>query len=286
MLNLAKITDIDVSGKRVLVRADLDLPAGRQVFLNDTYRLEALIPTLEHLFERNCEIILMGHRGHPSHKAPDGIDEDLSLKPVGEALEGLLKEKWGEEKVAKLRMNMMENLRFDPGEEENDPNYAQHLAENGDFFVNEAFASSHREHASIVSVPKILPHAAGLRFIKEVENLSKLFENPKRPVVVVIGGIKEDKAMAIEGLAGFADKILVGGRLPLFFGDNDTTSVSLVGDDEKAIYANLIPDKEDITLSTVERFEKEIAKAGTIWDQWANLRMKAIGRGQKESLRQ
>ena len=143
---------------------------------------------------------------------------------------------------------LLENLRFEAGEESNDEAFSKDLASLGEVYVNEAFAVSHREHASIVRLPKYLPHAAGFRFEKEVENLNKILENPKRPVVLIIGGIKEDKVEYIKSFTKIADKILVGGRLPILFGDENP-------DPSKVIMAQLIPDKEDITLNTIEKFK-------------------------------
>ncbi|KKU10173.1 MAG: Phosphoglycerate kinase [Candidatus Woesebacteria bacterium GW2011_GWB1_45_5] len=240
-MKLPKLTDIEVSGKKVLVRMDLDIPKG------DDTRLEAGSETLDYLKSKNADIVVIGHRGRPDGK----VDENLSLKSLQPFFD-----KWG----ARLE----ENLRFDPGEEKNDPEFAKKLASFGDTYINEAFAASHREHASIVGLPKLLPHAAGLRFVKEVENLSKVFENPQKPVVILISGIKEDKVEMAKKLSGFYDKVLVGGRLPEYFGDEGLVSVRSRRENEKLVIGNLVMDKEDITLHTIERFKTEIKKAGTL----------------------
>jgi 3-phosphoglycerate kinase len=252
MMKLPKVTDIDVANKKILVRADLDVSLENS---SDLYRLEALIPTLEYLSGKNCEIVLVGHRGRPGGKE----NELLSLKPVRYALENLLKEKWGKEKVDNLKMEMEENLRFDPGEEANNPEFAKKLALLGDVYVNEAFAASHREHASIAALPKLLPSAFGLRFIEEVENLSRVFESPQKPVVVVLGGEKEDKVNYLSDLALFSDKTLVAGRLPVFLDDYSEFRI-----DVRFEVAALIADKEDITIRSIEKFEEELANARTI----------------------
>lgn len=245
MINLPKLTDLDVAYKRVLVRADLDID------VTETYRLEALLPTLKYLSSKSSKIILIGHRGRPQGK----IVEELKMKPVEDELRKI---------AVGIEFEVLENLRFDPGEEGNDLEYAKKLASLGDIYVNEAFASSHRDAASITSLPKLLPHAAGLRFIDEVNNLSKVFENPKRPVLFVVGGSKKDKLDYIEELKKVADKILVGGRLPEYYGDKALGSVRFTNDSDKLIIANLIMDKEDITIHSIEKFEEEIKKAGTI----------------------
>lgn len=244
-MNLPKITDIDVAGKKVLVRADLDIDIG------ENYRLEAILPTLRYLSSQSSKITVMGHLGRPNGK----FTEDLKIAPVADALK----------KIADgIEIEVLENLRFDPGEEANDISYARQLASKGEVYINEAFASSHRDSASITTLPGLLPHAAGMRFIEEVENLSKVLENPARPVVFVIGGSKDDKKEYIKALEQFADKILIGGRLPEYYGDQALESIRNVSDDSKTVMANLIQDKEDITLNSIERFEKEIEKAGTL----------------------
>jgi phosphoglycerate kinase len=175
-------------------------------------------------------------------------------------LEQLLIDKWGSEDVKKLTMHMMENLRFNAGEEANGGDYAEHLSENREFYINEAFAASHRSHASIVTLPKLLSHAMGLRFEKEIENLSKLRENPTKPFVVIISGIKEDKLGNARKFAEFADKVLIAGRLPELLKDEDT-----IHKNPKVVVGHLLPDKEDITIRSIEAFEEEIGRAGTVY---------------------
>lgn len=249
MINLPDLTGLDVAGKKVLLRADLDVDFDTKTN-NEDIRLKSIIPTLEYLVEKNSEVIIIGHRGRPGGR----VDEKLSLEPISKIVEKLLREKIGEEKMKRVKIEMMENLRFNAGEETNDWDFTKHLAGKGNVYVNEAFANSHRKHASIVGLPKLLPHAAGFRFIEEVNNLSKVFDNPKRPVVFIVGGSKRDKLNYIENLKPVVDKILVGGKLPDYLGDNN----------EKMIVANLTMDKEDITIHSIEKFEEEIGSAGTI----------------------
>lgn len=244
-MELPKLTDADVSGKRVIVRADLDIDIG------ENYRLEALVPTLRYLSSKSSKIIIIGHRGRPDGK----VVEELKMKPIEEELRKI---------AGKIEFEVLENLRFSPGEEANDLSYAKGLALKGDFFVNEAFASSHRDSASITTLPKLLPHAMGLRFEEEIENLSMIFTNPQKPVLFIVGGSKDDKVGYIKDLEPFADKILVGGRLPEYYGDRALESVRDIKEGDKLVIANLVQDKEDITLNSIERFEKEIEKAKTI----------------------
>ncbi len=245
-MDLPKLTDLDITGKKVLLRLDLDTDPDP----NDL-RIKASFETLDYLKEKGAaEIIIIAHKGRPA-SADATARQALSLKPFQSIFD-----KWG----AKVE----ENLRFDPGEEANDPEFAKKLASLGDFYVNDAFGSSHREHASIVGLPKLLPHAAGLHFAKEIENLSKVLNNPEHPVVILISGIKKDKLDMIEPLSQIADKVLVGGRLPEFLGDAALESVRLQADDKKVIVGNLNMDKEDITLNTVDRFTKEVNAAKTV----------------------
>lgn len=238
MINLPKLSDFDLKDKRVIVRADLDTDPNN---LNDL-RIQSLTPTLDYLKNQNCVITIIGHRGRPEGK----VDESLSLAPFEPYFS-----KWG--------AKVLENLRFNPGEETNSNEFAKELAQNEVFFINESFGVSHRPHASIVGLPKLLPHAAGQRFEEEIENLSHVFENPSHPVVMVISGLKDDKLSYMDDFLKFADKILIGGRLPDYIHDG-----SPLRKNEKVIVADLIGDKEDITIHSIEKFISEIEKAGTV----------------------
>ena len=237
-MNLPKITDIDISGKKVILRLDLDTDPDP----NDL-RIKASKETIDHLHSKNSQIIIIAHRGRPDGK----VDNNLSLKSFEPLFPGC---------------EIKENLRFNPGEEENDVSFAKEISSWGDVYINDAFASSHRQHASIVGVPKYLPHAMGFRFGKEVENLGKVAENPERPLVFLISGIKKDKLAYIKSFEEIADKILVGGRLPDFLEDRGLESVRTQSG--KVIVGNLVMDKEDITLNTIEKFEKIVESAKTV----------------------
>jgi phosphoglycerate kinase len=240
-MNLPKITDLDVAGRRVLLRLDLDTKPDE----NDL-RIKAAKKTLDYLYSQKAKIIIIAHKGRPA-SADASARQALSLKPF-------------EPIFSYWEAEVKENLRFNPGEEANDEVYAREIASWGEVYINDAFASSHRAHASIVGVPKFLPHAAGFHFIAEVENLSKVLNKPERPLIFLIGGLKEDKLPYIKAFEGFADKILVGGRLPAFAEiSNFQFPIS-----NKIIVANLLADKEDITINSIEKFEKEIEKAGAI----------------------
>src|SRR5260221_1313791 len=199
MMNLPMLDSFDIKNKRVIVRADLDIDP---TDLNNL-RLTSLTPTLDYLKSQNCVVTIISHRGRPEGK----VNESLSLKPF-------------ESYFSKWNAKVLENLRFNPGEESNSEEFAKELAKDQDFFVNESFATSHRVHASIVGLPKLLPHAAGLRFAEEVENLSKVLENPEKPAIVVISGVKDDKVKMIKEIKDKVDKVLVGGRLPDYLGED------------------------------------------------------------------
>jgi phosphoglycerate kinase len=266
-MNLPSIENADLSGKKVLVRADVDL--GEEIVPDDKTKLETLLPTIRHLLDKNAKVVILGHRGRPEGK----VVEELSLKPVAEMLSQLLdsevsfinelyggKVTDGIDKLADGEILMLENLRFDAREEENDEGFANELSELGEVYVNEAFSVCHREHASIVGIPKFLPHYAGLHLIKEIENLTKAREDPQRPVVVILSGLKEDKLDYIPDFLQFADKILIAGRLPEYIENNDKFQMS----NSKLIVARLLPDKEDITMHSIEEFEAVMVNAKTI----------------------
>jgi phosphoglycerate kinase len=252
VVNLPKLNDLDVANKKVLVRVDLDVNVG------ENYRLEALLPTLKYLSSKSSKIILIGHRGRPEGK----VVEELKMKPVEDELRKIAPE---------IEFEILENLRFDSRELGADLEYAKSLASLADIYINESFAESHRNTSSIVLLPKILPHAAGLRFVEEINNLSKVFDpstgsGPMRPVVFIVGGSTKDKLDYIEELKSIADKILIGGRLPDYMQDTRySLPVRQAGIlDTKVIIANLLPNKEDLTINSIIKFEEEIKKAGTI----------------------
>lgn len=246
-MNLPKLENLKIQDKSVLVRVDLDYKDQRQI----TKRQEVLLPTLDYLSAKAKRIILLAHRGRPGGKKI----QSLSLKDASKKLRAFLIKKWGKERVANLDIKVMENLRFNKGEEENDDHFTKYLAEKGDVYVNEAFATSHRKHASFIGLPKVLPHAAGFHFIKEVEALSQVLENPKRPLITIISGVKEDKLSYLKDLLRFADKVLIAGRLPEYLGEQSNG---------KLVVAELVNGKKDITKDSIKKFNQEIKLAKTI----------------------
>lgn len=193
-----------IENKRVLLRLDLDVPLkdGR---IEDDTRLLAGMDTLGLCLEFASSVTICGHLGRPGGKE----DPALSVKPIVDWLE----EGYGHIQLTPGKLHILENLRFESGEDEADIGFAKELASHGDFYVYEAFAS-HRPSASTTVVPTLLPHAAGLRFAKEVEELMQVRENPIRPMVAILGGAKvEDKLPVIKAMASKADVVLVGGKL-------------------------------------------------------------------------
>jgi phosphoglycerate kinase len=194
------VRDADVAGKRVLVRSDLNVPLGDGRVADDT-RIRASLPTLRHLLERDAaEVRLCSHLGRPK-----GEDPAFSMRPVEARLRELLPDE---------RLRVLENTRFDPGETRNDPAFARQLADGSDLFVQDAFGSVHRAHASTVGVAELLPAYAGLLLERELEELGKLLGDVQRPFVLVSGGAKvEDKLGVLRNLGGKADAVLIGGKM-------------------------------------------------------------------------
>jgi phosphoglycerate kinase len=222
-LDKLKITDtLDVTGKRVLVRADLNVPV-RDGKVSDATRLERLVPGLAGLMQRGARVIVISHFGRPKG-APD---PQYSLRPVADALGKLLGRpvafaedcvgEPAERTVAALlpgHIAVLENLRFHAGEEKNDPAFAKRLAALGDIFVNDAFSAAHRAHASTDAVARLLPAYAGPLLMEEITALRSVLDKPQRPTAAVIGGAKvSTKIPVLTNLAAKVDKLIIGGGM-------------------------------------------------------------------------
>jgi phosphoglycerate kinase len=224
-MNLTKLksTDaLDVEGKRVLLRADLNVPV-QDGKVSDATRLERLLPGLRALAARGARIVVISHFGRPK----DGPDPKYSLKPVAEALGELLGRPVAfagdcvgdaaEQTVASLmpgHIAVLENLRFHKGEEKNDPEFARRLARLGDLYVNDAFSAAHRAHASTEAVAHLLPAYAGPLMMEEIGALVGVLERPTRPTAAVIGGAKvSTKIPVLTNLAAKVDKLIIGGGM-------------------------------------------------------------------------
>lgn len=270
-MKLPGVRKQNLANKKVLLRTNFDVPLTSDGRVADETRIEESLATIKYLLSQKAEIVVISHLDRPGGKPVPG----LSLKPVAERLKMMLpktKIDFTEEILGEKTKRMLEalkpgeilfleNLRFDPGEETDNSKFAQSLAALADFYVNDAFACSHRQHASIVSVPQFLPasrRALGLDFLEEVKVLAKVLKNPQRPVVVILGGIKKSKMEAAKKLAAWVDYILVGGELVEY------DEVSKMIDQVPKVLGSLTKQGEDITMETVKRFKEIIAQAKTI----------------------
>jgi phosphoglycerate kinase len=221
------VRDEDVGGKRVLVRADFNVPMDQNGEIEDDTRIRSCLPTIIYLIDHRARVILCSHLGRPHGR----VDEHLRLEPVARRLSELvqrpvepLREAIGPGVVRAVsemkdgELVLLENLRFYPGEEENDPGFAYELSHLADLFVNDAFGASHRVHASVVGLAAYLPCVAGLLMEKEIEQLSRLLENPARPFAAIMGGAKVGEKIGIlENILPKVDLVLVGGGMGATF---------------------------------------------------------------------
>jgi phosphoglycerate kinase len=205
-----------VDGKRVLVRVDFNVPLEDGRITDDT-RIRAALPTLERLRDGGAQLLLVSHLGRPKDREPE-----LSLRPVAERLSRMLDEEVelapDLDHVPDADVVMLENIRYEPGETKNDPELAKRLAALADVYVNDAFGSAHRAHASTEGVAHLLPSAAGLLLEREVETLTGILEDPGRPLVAIVGGAKvTDKIGVLKAFLERADAILIGGAMAFPF---------------------------------------------------------------------
>jgi len=222
-MNKKTVKDIDIKGKRVLMRVDFNVPMNKGE-VSDDKRIRAALPTIKYVLDQNASLVLMSHLGRPKGS---GFEPDFSLKPVSKALEKLLGKPVlmapdciGEE-VVRLARNLkpgevmlLENVRFHKEEEKNDPAFAKQLSMLGDVYVNDAFGSAHRAHASTEGVAKYLPAVSGFLMEQELEYLSKATINPEHPYIAILGGAKiSDKIAVIENLLKKCDTLIIGGGM-------------------------------------------------------------------------
>ena len=221
------VQDVDVKGKRVIVRADFNVPLDEQGRITDDARIAKTLPTIRYLIDQNAKLILMSHLGRPKGKP----EAKYSLKPVAEHLAKLLDRKVElqpdcvgavvkakAESLKNGEVILLENLRFHLEEEKNDPHFAKQLAALAQIYVNDAFGTAHRAHASTEGIAHYLPAVAGFLLAKEIEYFDKVLENPKRPFATILGGAKvSDKIKVIENLLNKVDQLLIGGAMAYTF---------------------------------------------------------------------
>ena len=227
-MNKKTVRDIDVAGKKVLVRCDFNVPLdGETGTITDNRRIRAAIPTIQYLIDHNAKVILCSHLGRPKGE----VNPKYSLKPVAEELSKLLgkevklaKDVIGEDaqkltsEIKEGEVVLLENVRFHKEEEKNDPEFAKKLASFAEIYVNDAFGTAHRAHASTAGVADYLPAVSGFLIEKELEFLGSSLENPERPFVAILGGAKvSDKIGVIENLIEKVDTLIIGGGMAYTF---------------------------------------------------------------------
>ncbi|NLM68745.1 MAG: phosphoglycerate kinase [Firmicutes bacterium] len=226
-MNKKMIQDVDVKGKRVLMRVDFNVPMNDQGEITDDKRITAALPSIQYLIEHGAKVILMSHFGRPKGQVVHSLRLDPVAKRLGELLgKAVIKvdDCIGPEVEAKVNemqdgdVMLLENVRFYPEEEANDPEFAKKLAALGDLYVNDAFGAAHRAHASTEGVAKYLPAVAGFLMEKELKFLGGAVNDPKRPFVAILGGAKvKDKIAVIESLLNKVDTLIIGGGMAYTF---------------------------------------------------------------------
>jgi phosphoglycerate kinase len=240
------VRDADVAGKRVLVRSDLNVPLQDGRVADDT-RVRASLPTLELLLESAAAVTVCSHLGRPN-----GEDPAFSMRPVQERLHELLPDD---------RLTVLENTRFNRGETTNDPAFARELADENDFFVQDAFGSVHRAHASTVGVAELLPAYAGLLLERELTELGKLLGDVDRPFTLIAGGAKvEDKLGVLRNLGGKADAVLIGGKMAEEIRENNPLPFDVV-----------LPVDVVAAEAFAEDAESRVVPYGSLPDGWLGL---------------
>ena len=256
------VKDLDVQGKKIFLRVDFNVPLDKEQDIRDDTRIKAALPTLNHLLEHGAKVVVASHLGRPKGE----FKPEFSTRPVAERLAELIPQEvlhtpdvvGHEVETMKSQLKegqvlLLENLRFYPGEEGNDPAFAQQLAQDIDYFVNDAFGACHRAHASIVGIPQhVQKSAAGFLVAKEVEYLSKVILSPQKPYVAILGGAKvSDKIPVIESLLHKADNILIGGAMAYTFFSAQGFGVgrSLVEEDKKDLALSLLDKAKSIGVN-------------------------------------
>lgn len=277
MLNKKALKDLDVKGKRVLVRVDFNVPMSKEEAgkITDDVRIRAALPTINYLLENNAKLILMSHLGRPKGEANPKFSLEPVAKRLGELLNKKVKfiasdlvvdEKVKEEVMAleEGQVALLQNTRYRKEEEKNEEAFAKELASLGEVYVNDAFGTSHRAHASNVGVSKELPSALGFLVEKEVSIMGKALENPERPFVAILGGAKvSDKIGVIENLLNKVDTILIGGAMAYTFlkAQGKEIGKSLLEEDKLDLAKELLKKAEDKNVKLVLPIDSVLSAA-------------------------
>lgn len=272
MLDKKTIEDIDVSGKKVLVRVDFNVPLDENRHITDDRRIREALPTIKYLIEHNAMVILVSHLGRPKGK----FDEKYSMAPVAERLQELLdkpvvlaKDVIGDSAkacVAAMKPGdivLLENVRFHAEEEKNDPDFAKALAGLAEIYVNDAFGTAHRAHASTAGVAAYLPAVAGYLIKKELDIMGRALDNPERPFVAVLGGVKvSDKIGVISNLIDKVDTLIIGGAMAYTFfrAKGYSTGSSLVEEDKIDLAKELMARAQDKGIELLLPVDNVVAK--------------------------
>ncbi|MEW6716349.1 MAG: phosphoglycerate kinase [Chloroflexota bacterium] len=288
MFDKKVVTDLDVKGKRVLVRVDFNVPLKEGKVADDT-RIRAALLTIEYLVDHEAGVILCSHLGRPKGK----VEAELSLRPVAAYLDGLLdtqvtfvedcigpKAERATRRLPPGQVLLLENTRFHAGEEKNDPEMSRQLAALADVFVNDAFGTAHRAHASNVGVAQYLPAVAGFLLEKEIRYLGQVIANPKRPFVAIIGGAKiSDKIEVLRNLVTRADQLLIGGGMAntFFYSQGYPVGDSLVEREAKDVALEILEKggsiiRLPVDLVIADSFDAEanskVMATGPVPDGW------------------
>ncbi len=261
--NFLSNSNFDFSNKRVLIRIDCDVDLREEngrLIVDEDFRLQQVLPTLKFLEKAGSEkIIIIGHLGRPAGQP----DKKHSLAPIADWFSENFNNceliSFNNRTIEQLsNFCLLNNLRFHSGEIENNQKFAQKLASLADVYINEAFATSHRSHASIVGLPEYLPSFLGLNFEKEINNLTKIKNQAQRPLVIVLGGAKKGKVNYIPFLADLADTLLIGGKLPLL--------KQMLNDQmENVKWAGLKDNGKDLSQQDIQEFKNAIHQAQSIF---------------------
>jgi 3-phosphoglycerate kinase len=282
-MNKKTLNDLSVKEKMVLVRCDFNVPQDDHGNITDDRRIKGALKTIKYLRNEGAKVLLISHLGRPKGKS----DQKLTLKPVAKRLEELLDENVAffsdpkvisdQTKTAVLEMKagdvgLLENIRFRKEETDNDESFAKELASIGDLYVNDAFGTSHRAHASNVGLAKNLPSAVGFLVEKELEFFAKTLEHPKRPFVAIIGGAKvSDKIGVIKNLLGIVDQLIIGGGMAYTFlkAKGYNVGKSLLEDDKiilaKELMQNAKSEGVDLLLPVDTVVAREFSNSAEYW---------------------